>query len=263
MSKGQYEYLREAIVNNMELVSVGIYAHGGVEVYDESGRKVSRTTAMVLGSKPPKAELLKRRLAKAREIALTRLKMVSATVLLVDREYYDANFGEFKNIAGADGRILGMNIKLTARGGMLPGESAFVIKDPPEAAGGEVAAGAGSSVASSEAAGATGATGCDSKAESAGSAGSGWGAGGMSVLELGNSLLQALIKEGWTPPSGSNWEMDYVYEGPVTHGYIYNGYGYSLDDTMRTVYALRDALGATGMTGEDIVAVMDAFLDAH
>jgi len=89
-----------------------------------------------------------------------------------------------------------MTMKLTASGGLLPMGAAFIIKDPPEVEEGSDSAGSGARGKSAAGVGGAeaGASGsCSTSSETK-----------TSLTALGNSLLQALIKEGWTPPSGSN-----------------------------------------------------------
>lgn len=244
-----YSDLKTVIENNLERVSAGIYLHPSTyyEVDDaEAGKpavRSGRTSTMVLGE-PCAANVIKRRLAKARSIAMGPGKMVSATVLVVDKGFYDGNFAEFKRITAEDGRIFGMTMKVTKKPGLLPGmfraethdfvSAAFTIQDPKEVGAGDggdkkpsgvVASsglidaikkyddsgkldGAFASVAGAAAAAA-------SVARSVGAAlgelrvGHSDGSG-VSADELGSVLLRALIKEGWRPPEAFTMKLGVI-----------------------------------------------------
>lgn len=148
-----YSDLKTVIENNLEKVASGIYLHSSTyyEIDDVETEKTAVrsgwTSTMVLGE-PCAANVIKRRLAKARKIAMDLGKMVSATVLIVDKGFYDNNFAEFKQIMSEDGRIFGMTMKLTKKPGLLPEVSfctethefvpaAFTIQDPKEVGAGD------------------------------------------------------------------------------------------------------------------------------
>lgn len=238
-----YSTIKTIIEDYSSKVSSGIYIHRGVVyktvdgvtfIVDASGCTAEypkKTSAMVLGE-PCAANIIKRRIAKARSIALGEGKMVSASVLVVDKGFYDLNFKEFRNIEGEDGRILGMTMKVTGTAGILPTvksasgamvSAAFVIQDPKDAAG-----------AVSGAAGTGAGAGSDAVRESLSSIGKraavvidaidaipyaaaaaakaaktaikevrdgGYSEDGLVPADVfGNSLMRALIKEGWRPP---------------------------------------------------------------
>lgn len=245
-----YSDLKTVIENNLERVSAGIYLHPSTyyEVDDvEAGKscvRSGRTSTMVLGE-PCAANVIKRRLAKARSIAMGPGKMVSATVLVVDKGFYDGNFAEFKRMMAEDGRILGMTMKVTKKPGLLPGmfraedhlfvAAAFTIQDPKEVGAGDAGASRSAGVVASsglidaikkyddsgkldgafagvaEAAEAAAA----SAARATGAALSELRAGhsdgsGVSADELGSVLLRALIKEGWRPPEAFTMKLGVI-----------------------------------------------------
>lgn len=239
-----YSTIKTIIEDYSSKVSSGIYIHPGI-VYKTVGDAIvtvsasectaeypKKTNVMVLGE-PCATNVIKRRIAKARSIALSEGKMVSASILVVDKGFYDLNFKEFRNIEGEDGRILGMTMKVTSAAGMLPavkvktvlGErvgAAFVIQDPKDAAAViSGAADASTSTGSADVRESLGGVGkkaavvVDAIPDAAASAASaakaaikevrssGYGEDGVVPADVfGNSLMRALIKEGWRPPDG-------------------------------------------------------------
>ena len=244
-----YSDLKTVIENNLEKKSTGIYLHMGRPYGSFEAGRVSmghRTSTMVLGE-PCAAHLIKRRLAKARSIAMDSGKMVGATVLIVDKGFYRENFAEFKQMMGKDGRILGMTMKVTKEPGLLPGifysedhtlkPAAFTIQDPKEVGSGDVgdtgdtrstgvAVGSGLIDAikrydeSGKSDGAF--AGAAEAAAAAASAARATGAAlseirakhsdgsGASADELGSVLLRALVKEGWRPPESFTMKLGVI-----------------------------------------------------
>lgn len=243
-----YSDLKTVIENNLEKKATGIYLHPSTyyEIDDvESGKTAVRsgwTSTMVLGE-PCAANVIKRRLAKARSIAMDVGKMVSATVLIVDKGFYDGNFAEFKHIISEDGRIFGMTMKLTKKPGLLPGmfrpethdfvSAAFTIQDPKEVGAGDGVRAA--DVAEKKSSGLVARSSglidaikkydFASETEAAAAAASAARATGaalselragysdrscVSADELGTVLLRALIKEGWRPPDGFTMKLGVI-----------------------------------------------------
>lgn len=131
------EAMRLAIESNLKEYSPGIFLHAGVPFQCAYGSAVAagHTSKMVVIDATGVYDGgLKKFIAAARRAGFEELKMPGASILVIDSEYKADHWRVLRELRGEDGRILGMQTKVTESPGVLPLGASFVIIDPPDAA---------------------------------------------------------------------------------------------------------------------------------
>ena len=124
------EAIRAAIKANAREAAPHIFAYPGGEIFFDGDSETSVQKA-VLGFLPEviTPTEFKMQVAKAREIALTELKMISADLILISEEFNDKHAVCVARSTAEDGRILGMSMR-SAKSLYL--DAYFMIMDCPE-----------------------------------------------------------------------------------------------------------------------------------